>query len=96
MRTMLTLYRSRLENATVHYDKNGTRRASLSHYFIPFIYCGGYFGMETMRGFSLGSREIKGGKQIGIILCSEKGSKVMINTKRDMWVCMRLKKRGWE
>ena len=96
MRTMLTLYRSRFENATVHYDKNGTRRTSLSHSFIPFIYCVDYFGILSMRGFSLGSREIKGGEQLGIILCSEKGSEVMSSTKRDIWVCLKLSKRGWK
>lgn len=95
MRTMLTLYSSKFDSAT-HFEKGGIKRTEMSHYFIPYVYCGAFFGRLTTKGFSLGSREIKGGKQLGIVLCSEKGLEVMSNTKRDMWVCLRLKKRGWE
>lgn len=95
MRTLLTLYSSKFDSAT-HFEKGGIKRTEMSHYFIPYVYCGKFFGRLTNKGFSLGTRDIKGGRIIGVILCSKKGAEVMGTTKRHMWVCLKLSKRGWK
>ena len=95
MKTLLTLYSSKFDSTT-HFEKGGIKRTEMSHYFIPYIYFNRYFKRVAMKGFSLGTKDIKGGKHIGIILCSEKGAEVMGTTKRHMWVCLKLSKRGWK
>lgn len=95
MKTVLTLYHSKLDSST-HYDEGGVRRTEMSHYIIPYIYCGKFFRRLTTKGFSLNPKQIEGGRHIGVILCSKEGSEVMGTTKRNMWVCLKLSKRGWK
>lgn len=94
MKTILTLYLSKLDSATTHYDKGGVRRIETSHWFSPYVYCNNTFGRIKDFCFSLGENGIKEGRQIGIILCSEKGAILMGKTKKNIWVCLRLNKRG--
>ena len=95
MRTLLTLYSSKFDSAT-HFEKGGIKRTEMSHYFIPYVYSNSYFERVGMNGCSLGTKDIKNGNSIGVILCSKKGAEVMGTTKKHMWVCLKLSKRGWK
>ena len=96
MKTVLTLYLSKLDSATTHYDKGGVRRTETSHWFSPYVYRNDIFERIKDFCFRLGGNEIKEGRRMGIILCSEKGVMLMEKTKKSIWVCLRLNKRGWK